>query len=170
MTTATAAALGAAIIAMIAVTVLTLRHRYTVITVRGPSMTPTLREGEKVLARRVRGQAVRNGDIIILRVPGTGADGTPNRYTAVKRVAATAGDPLPAFLPPRATTSSELLPTGHLAVLSDNPKGSVDSRAWGLVPAANVLAKVVRKLLTLPARPGGLGRHPAGLLLTRSLS
>jgi hypothetical protein len=109
-------------------------------------MTPTLREGEKVLARRVRGQAVRNGDIIILRVPGTGADGTPNRYTAVKRVAATAGDPLPPFLPPQATTTSELLPAGHLAVLSDNPKGSVDSRAWGLIPAANVLAKVVRKL------------------------
>ncbi len=101
MTATMAAAFCAAIIAMMAATVLVLRHRYTVITVRGPSMTPTLREGEKVLARRVRGQAVRNGDIIILRVPGNGTDGTPNRYTAVKRVAATAGDPLPRSCRPR---------------------------------------------------------------------
>jgi len=146
MTATTAAAFCAAIIVMMAATVLALRRRYTVITVRGLSMTPTLREGEKVLARRVRGQAVRNGDIVILRVPGGDADGTPSRCTVVKRVAATAGDPLPLFLPPQATTSSELLPTGHLAVLGDNTNLSVDSRAWGLVPAANVLAKVVRKI------------------------
>jgi signal peptidase I len=146
MTPVTAAALFAAIIATAAATVLALRHRYTVIVVRGRSMMPTLREGEKVLARRVHGQAVRSGDIVILRVPGLGTDGMPNRYTAVKRVAATAGDPLPPFLPPETTTGSELLPAGHLAVLGDNVTASADSRQWGLVPAANVLAKVVRTL------------------------
>jgi signal peptidase I len=146
VTPAMAAALFAAIIATAAATVLALRRHYTVVIVRGQSMTPTLREGEKVLARRVQGQTVRSGDIVILRVPGLGTDGTPNRYNAVKRVAATAGDPLPAFLPPQATTSSELLPAGHLAVLGDNMTASADSRQWGLVPAANVLAKVVRTL------------------------
>jgi len=146
MTPVTAAALCAAIIAAAAAGVLALRRHYTVIIVRGPSMTPTLREGEKVLARRVHGHTVRSGDIVILRVPGLGPDGTPNRYTAVKRVAATAGDPLPPFLSPPTTTGSELLPAGHLAVLGDNMTASVDSREWGLVPAANVLAKVVRTL------------------------
>jgi signal peptidase I len=146
MTPTTAAALFAAIIATAAATVLALRHRYTVIVVRGRSMMPTLREGEKVLARRVHGQAVRSGDIVILRVPGLGTDGTPNRYTAVKRVVATAGDPLPPFLPAQTTTGSELLPAGHLAVLGDNMTASADSRQWGLVPTANVLAKVVRTL------------------------
>jgi signal peptidase I len=143
-------AIFAAIIATAAATVLALRHRYTIITVRGASMTPTLREGEKVLARRVHGQTVRGGDIVILRVPGLGPDGAPNRFTAVKRVAAIAGDPLPAFLPTPtlvpAPTSSGLLPAGHLAVLGDNLPASADSREWGLVPAANVLAKVVRTL------------------------
>ena len=99
MTPTTAAALSAAIIATATAAMLALRRCYTVIIVRGPSMTPTLQPGEKVLARRVRGQAVRRGDIVILRVPGLGADGAPNRHTAVKRVAATAGDPLPSFLP-----------------------------------------------------------------------
>ena len=146
MTPLTAAALCAAMIAAAAAGVLALRRHYTVIIVRGPSMTPTLREGEKVLARRVHGHTVRSGDIVILRVPGLGPDGTPNRYTAVKRVAATAGDPLPPFLSPPTTTGSELLPAGHLAVLGDNTTASVDSREWGLVPAANVLAKVVRTL------------------------
>ena len=146
MTPVAAAALFAAIIATAAATVLALRHHYTVIIVRGASMTPTLREGERVLARRVHGQAVRSGDIVILRVPGLGTDGTPNRYTAVKRVAATAGDPLPPFLRLQTTTGSELLPAGHLAVLGDNLTASADSRQWGLVPAANVLAKVVRRL------------------------
>ena len=145
MTPITAAALFAAIITTAAATVLALRHHYTVIIVRGASMSPTLREGERVLARRVHGQAVRSGDIVILRVPGLGTDGTPNRYTAVKRVAATAGDPLPSFLSPP-STGSELLPAGHLAVLGDNLTASADSRQWGLVPAANVLAKVVRRL------------------------
>lgn len=146
MTTTTTAAFCTAIIAMVAATVLALRYHYTIIIVRGRSMTPTLREGEKVLTRRVRGERVRSGDIVVLRVPGTGTDGTPNQYTAVKRVAAIAGDPLPPFLPPLATTGSEQLPAGHLAVLGDNTTASVDSRTWGLVPAANVLAKVVRKL------------------------
>jgi signal peptidase I len=146
MTPTTAAALVAAIIATAAAAVLALRHHYTVIVVRGRSMMPTLREGQKVLARRVRGQTVRSGDIVILRVPGLGLDGTPNRYTAVKRVAATAGDPLPPFLPPQTTTGRGLLPAGHLAVLGDNMTASVDSREWGLVPAANVLARVVRTL------------------------
>ena len=146
MTATTTAAFSAAIFAMLAAAVLALRYHYTIIIVRGRSMTPTLREGERVLARRVRGERVRSGDIVILRVPGTSTDGTPNQYTAVKRVAAIAGDPLPPFLPPLATTSSEQLPAGHLVVLGDNTWASVDSRTWGLVPAVNVLAKVIRKL------------------------
>lgn len=146
MTTTTTAAFCTAIVAMAAAAVLALRHHYTIIIVRGGSMMPTLREGEKVLTRRVRGERVRRGDIVILRVPGTGTDGMPNRYTAVKRVAAIAGDPLPPFLPPLATTSGEQLPAGHLVVLGDNTTASVDSRTWGLVPTANVLAKVIRRL------------------------
>jgi hypothetical protein len=31
-------------------------------------------------------------------------------------------------------------------VLGDNKAASVDSREWGLIPVANVLAKVVRTL------------------------
>ena len=150
MTTTARAAFSTAIIAVAATAVLALRYHYTIIIVRGRSMAPTLREGETVLTRRVRGERVRSGDIVVIRVPGNGADGLPNQHTAVKRVAAIAGDPLPPFLRPLACASGtprgEHLPAGQLAVLGDNTMASVDSRTWGLVPTANVLAKVIRKL------------------------
>jgi type IV secretory pathway protease TraF len=55
-------------------------------------------------------------------------------------------DPLQPFLSAQTTTGSELLPAGHLGVLGDNKAASMDSREWGLIPVANVLAKVVRTL------------------------
>jgi signal peptidase I len=79
---------------------LALRRRYTVIVVRGLSMAPTLQPGDRLLARRIDGGSVHAGDIVILRVPTD----VPDRHTGelsstlVKRVAAVAGDPLPAVL------------------------------------------------------------------------
>jgi hypothetical protein len=126
--------------------VLALRHRYTVIVVRGRSMMPTLREGEKVLARRVQGQTVRSGDIVILRVPGLGTDGTPNRYTAVKRVAATGrrpASPVPAAPDHDRQRTAPRRASRRARRQHDGKRGLA---AVGLVPAANVLAKVVRTL------------------------
>ena len=124
--------------------IVALRHRFTVVTVRGPSMQPALQPGDTLLARRTRGDTVRNGDVIILRVPVV--PGESDRYTVVKRVAATAGDPIPAYLPPATRPGTGLLPAGQLAVLGDNAASSADSRVWGLIPAGDVLAKVIRKL------------------------
>jgi signal peptidase I len=147
---------GTAVIA--AAVILVLRHRFTIIIVRGPSMKPALQSGDTLLARRTRGEAVCNGDVVILRVPIV--PGASGRYTVVKRVAATAGDPVPAYLPPATNPGTGLLPAGQLAVLGDNAASSADSRVWGLIPAGDVLAKVIRKLLAAGSEIHG-GSSPA---------
>lgn len=144
-TTAALAVIAATGTTVIATAIIVaLRHRFTVVTVRGPSMQPALQPGDTLLARRTRGGTVRNGDVIILRVPVV--PGESDRYTVIKRVAATAGDPIPAYLPPATRPGNGLLPAGQLAVLGDNAASSADSRVWGLIPADDVLAKVIRKL------------------------
>jgi signal peptidase I len=135
------------------VLLLALRRRYTVVVVRGPSMTPTLQPGDRLLARRIGGGSVKVGDIVVLRVPADVPDRRTGEMssTVVKRVAAVAGDPLP--LVPDAGPASgcdrdrELLPPpGHLTVLGDNRSASVDSRVWGPIGTDRVLAKVIRTL------------------------
>jgi len=139
---------GAAAIALAAGGVLArLRRRYSVVVVRGLSMAPTLRGGDQVLARRVHGTQVRAGDVVILLVPD-GEDDEPGlpAVSAIKRVAAAAGDPLPPEARSGALAAGGVVPPGRLAVLGDNRRASVDSRAWGLVSVESVLAKVVRTL------------------------
>ena len=78
--------------------------------VRGPSMQPTLAEGDRLLC----GPAVRlrTGDIVVVEEPGGGG------LLAVKRVAA--------------------LDDGAVVVLGDNRAASRDSRAYGPLPRAAV--------------------------------
>jgi len=85
--------------------------------VEGPSMEPTLSEGDRLLVMRTR--RVRPGDVVALRAPGGGG------RVLVKRVHA-----------------SQL---GGVVVLGDNPAASTDSRDFGPVPAQSVLGRAVRR-------------------------
>lgn len=105
------------------------------VTVVGNSMSPTLRDGEKRLARRLR-RAPRRGEVIVFRVPD---DQLPCR---IKRVAAVAGDPVPDWLTP-ALPDLARIPAGHVAVVGDNPR-SQDSRQLGLVDCHDILGAVPR--------------------------
>ncbi len=97
---------------------------WTRIRVRGPSMSPTLRNGDQVLARRVRGAAaVRPGDVVLARFPDR-----PD-LLVVKRV-------------------HHVVDGGHW-VQGDNPFVTDDSRALG--PAV-VVARVVARLWPRPGR------------------
>ncbi len=131
--------------------------------VEGPSMFPTFEQGDLVFLFRLAyglragGRFVlswsepRRGDLVVLRSPSIGA-------TAVKRVAATGGDPLAvsglelsypggsaALTPAQAFhfMGLEAVPGGELLLLGDNPSASEDSREYGCVPVAAVLGKVV---------------------------
>ncbi len=86
--------------------------------VRGPSMTPTLRDGDMVLVRY--GAAPRAGALVLARRPDR------PEIVMVKRAAGRYRD--------------------GWRLLGDNPYGSDDSRVFGLVPAELILGRVLVRL------------------------
>ena len=102
-------------------------------TVRGPSMSPTVRHGDRLLVRRVSpGAAVRPGDVVLARFPSR-----PD-LLVVKRV-------------------RRAVPGGHW-VEGDNPLVTDDSRAFGV---AVVVGRVLARVRPRPGRlhRGGWGRR-----------
>ncbi|GGN75983.1 S26 family signal peptidase [Actinoplanes lobatus] len=110
-------------------------RRFLVVTVEGISMTPTLRPGDRLLARRISGAAVERGAIVVMR-----PDGHPGYY--LKRVAAVAGDPVPEGIPADAAT----VPPRTVVLRGDNAHHSLDSRVWGCVPVERIVAVTVRPI------------------------
>ncbi len=107
---------------------------WVLVRVSGPSMSPTLRHGDRLLARRVRaGGRVRGGDVVLARFPAR------PELLVVKRVV-------------------HPLPGGHW-VQGDNPFVTDDSRAFG--PAV-VVGRVVTRLWPRPGRLGGPPPAPDG--------
>ncbi len=92
--------------------------------VRGDSMRPTLRPGDRLLVSYRR--AARVGDVVVARLPGG--------VLATKRAAA------------RRTT--ELGAPGWW-LLSDNPQLGSDSRQYGAIAEADVIAVVLRRIWPL---------------------
>ena len=105
--------------------------------VTGPSMSPTVRHGDRLLVRRVRDAGtVRSGDVVLARFPSR-----PD-LLVVKRV-------------------RRAVPGGHW-VEGDNPLVTDDSRVFG---TAVVVGRVVARLWPRPGRlpcqaPGGA--QPSG--------
>ena len=99
--------------------------------ISGPSMSPTVRSGDRLLVRRVRApSAVRPGDVVLARFPAR------PELLVVKRVV-------------RAVEG------GHW-VQGDNPGVADDSRAFG---TAVVVGRVVARLWPRPGRlPGAPAR------------
>jgi signal peptidase I len=136
---------------------LALRYEYTLITVTGDSMWPTLAPGDRVLVRRARPRRIRRGQVIVFEAPSANGylagplpgRGRADREWIIKRVAAVPGDPRPDDIPAAAGSP---VPPGKFVVLGDNPAWSHDSRHIGYVPGDRLLGVVVR-----PAhvRPGG---------------
>jgi nickel-type superoxide dismutase maturation protease len=92
--------------------------------VTGPSMSPTVRHGDRLLVRRVRaGAAVPPGAVVLARFPAR------PELLVVKRV-------------------RRAVPGGHW-VEGDNPLVADDSRAFGL---AVVVGRVVGRLWPRPGR------------------
>ncbi len=103
-----------------------LATRWVLARVTGPSMAPTVRHGDRLLARRVRsGEGIRPGDVVLARFPAR------PELLVVKRV-------------------RRAVPGGFW-VEGDNSLVADDSRAYG--PAV-VVGRVVARLRPRPGRLG----------------
>ncbi|GAA1516606.1 signal peptidase I [Streptomyces albidochromogenes] len=163
--------------------------QYKPYTVPTDSMTPSISAGDRVLAQRISGGEVRRGDVVIFtdsvwgnlpmvkRVVGIGGDkvaccGKDGRLTLN-------GEPLDEpYLangePASATPFTSEVPEGHLFLLGDERRTSVDSRghiedaAKGTVPVGKVDARVdavawpwggtLARPDTFAALPGGVSK------------
>lgn len=148
-------ALAGAVLTAAGVLVLA-RRVLLLVTVRGHSMSPSLADGDRVVAlTRAGGLPLRRGWVVCgpLRGPlgRVAFGGVPDSLEGlfVKRVVAGPGDPLPGG----GGHAVRRIPPGAWFLQGDNP-GSGDSRHWGLVPDGEITAVVVARL----GRAGG----PAG--------
>ncbi|MET9612901.1 S26 family signal peptidase [Kitasatospora indigofera] len=142
--------LGAA--ALLAALLVLLRLSVSVLLVSGPSMTPALRHGQRVLFVRPGLARLRTGRIVVVTPPAGAPAGRParpgrppaGRPLLVKRVAAVAGEPVPPEVREAAgAAAGDLVPPGRLVLLGDNPGFSTDSRLWGLLPTQSVVGIVL---------------------------
>ncbi|MEU5878704.1 S26 family signal peptidase [Spirillospora sp. NPDC047279] len=130
-----------AAVALLAVTATgtwTLRRRLVVVTVRGPSMEPTVYDGDRLLVRVLPAERLSTGQVVVL------ADSSGPHEWIVKRLAALPGEPVPRDLVPSITDTR--VPGGCLVLLGDNPERSRDSRDAGYFAAGAVLGAAVRRL------------------------
>jgi signal peptidase I len=118
------AAVGA-FVALVAVVCAIVRWRPFRVEVRGPSMAPTLRDGDWALA--VAPGRVRRGDVVMLEHP------VHPGVELVKRVRGVEGDLAP---------DGGVLGAGEVWVEGDRPERSSDSRAFGPVRIERVKARV----------------------------
>ncbi|MFI7424876.1 S26 family signal peptidase [Nonomuraea sp. NPDC049684] len=135
---------GLTIVVLVAGVVLWLRRTRLVVVVDGPSMEPTLRDGDRVLARRVPAADLSTGDIVVLSNPHFGRSAEPSPFL-VKRVAALPGQPVPPAVASKLGGRSTV-PPGRLVVLGDNAEVSCDSRDYGFLSESDLLGVVTRFL------------------------
>jgi nickel-type superoxide dismutase maturation protease len=110
-----------------------LATRWVLARVTGPSMSPTVRHGDRLLVRRVRRPSdVRSGDVVLARFPSR------PELLVVKRV-------------------RHAVPGGHW-VEGDNPLVADDSRAFGpAVAVGRVVGRLWPRPHRLPAAPDAAG-------------
>jgi signal peptidase I len=141
---------GAAVVVAASLALLVRARRLVVVDVQGPSMEPTLYEGDRVLVRRAPVTAVRTGDLVVVARPRSHEFATPGPWV-IKRVAATAGERIPPVIR-RGWADNDIdfagafVPEGRLLLLGDNPERSGDSRHWGFTAGDAVLGVVTRSM------------------------
>ncbi|AEV87841.1 Signal peptidase I T [Actinoplanes sp. SE50] len=113
-----------------------------VVEVRGHSMNPAYADGDRILVRRGR---ARTGRPVVFRRPDLAGPAAADVDWLVKRVVATAGQPVPQAL--AGVVPDAVVPPGRLLVRGDNPH-SIDSRHFGYVAEADVLGVAIRRLST----------------------
>ena len=112
----------------------------SLVAVRGPSMSPTLRPGERLLTLPARLLRPRPGMVVVVEDPWQPG------HLVVKRIA----------------RIDEQAPVRQVLVLGDNPEASTDGRAWGPIGHDAVRRAVVARWPSL-SRTGLRGPLPPAL-------
>lgn len=136
----------------------------------GGSMRPALAPGDVVLVLPVRHERLRRGDVVVVRDPRDTARETVKRVVGLPgELVAVCADRLEiggvpydepyARIPARASPASQesvrwCVAPRHVVVLGDDRGRSTDSRTYGPVPEALVVARVTARL-----RPPGWAPH-----------
>jgi nickel-type superoxide dismutase maturation protease len=109
----------------------------SLVAVQGPSMSPTLRPGERLLTLPTLVARPRPGSVVVVEDPWQPG------HLVVKRVA----------------RIDEAAPSAQVLVLGDNPEASTDGRVWGPIDRDAVRRVVVARWPSL-SRTGLTGRVP----------
>ncbi|WP_207400638.1 signal peptidase I [Actinomadura roseirufa] len=136
---AAAVAAGAAAVAATGA-VLVARRRFTLTTVDGPSMEPTLRSGDRLLVRKTT--RVRRGQIVLFKNP------KDEGVLLLKRTVAVQGDRLPTewSFPDIEQISGRTVPPSSYVVLGDNRPTSFDSRHFGFISRESLVGVMLRRV------------------------
>lgn len=134
--------------ASIAVAPIVAAHLVFPVHVTSNSMAPYVTRGDYGVATHARD--MHHGDVIVFHFPF----GAPT--LAIKRAVLLAGDCMPSHAPDPAAppiyrtaapgAPCEVVPEGAVYVVGDNIGGSVDSRHFGVVPADQIVGKLVLRL------------------------
>jgi signal peptidase I len=150
-----------AVVAVVAVVATLYARRFLlVVMVDGASMEPSYHHGDRLLARRCGTKRVRRGDVLVLQGVIAGYDVEQHvrsgrsmqelpraGHLIIKRVAATPGDRVPPVMATAVHPVTDVtVPAGRYLVLGDNPRESADSRVFGYVTGAQIVAVIVRPL------------------------
>jgi signal peptidase I len=158
----------------VALTGLALARRFAaVVTVDGDSMWPAFMPGDRVLVHRARARRVRTGQVVVVEYPGEDGKWPElrrgpiiSRQWAIKRVAAVAGEQVPASCQPVTAGGDGQVPARKLILLGDNPDWSYDSREIGYIPAERLLGVVILRIARGGADWAPPGAQPRFLLPT----
>ncbi|PIO65383.1 signal peptidase I [Teladorsagia circumcincta] len=125
------------------------RHVGELVICSGPSMHPTIHDGDLVLAERL---SVNNGNIHRGDIVGCLSPHEPEQLLC-KRVVAKESDFVNSDLLPSAR-----VPRGHIFLQGDNPMASTDSRHFGPVPLGLVQIRLTLRIWPV-SRFGWLSDH-----------
>lgn len=116
-------------------------YNFKIAQVRGESMVPTLKNGQKVLTCHAYWLvgAIKKDDIIVLK------EEKSNDYF-IKRVIGLPGESIPWSMAPMSWPLDKgkyVVPEGRIYVVGDNLNHSDDSRKFGAFLQSNILGKVL---------------------------
>jgi signal peptidase I len=125
------------------------RARWLILTVQGESMDPTLKDGQRIVARKVRRHPrgrrdFGRNDIVVFRLSERfiRRHDSANLPLRVKRITSIEGDPMPDWAQSHSwANGSTHVPQGKVLVLGDKAN-SQGSPQLGFIDAASIIAVV----------------------------